>query len=110
VDRKEQSPEERMIEDELTVGVGEAFEELNEQQQTVIEYRFGLHGQPCLTLQETGERMGLSRERVRQIECQAKECIRKSLQRRTRFRPPSVRPVPTRSRARRQPEIRAAAS
>jgi len=91
VDRKERTPEERMLEHEMTMGVGDAFRQLNGQQRTVIEYRFGLNGQPCLTLQETGEQMGLSRERVRQIECQAKARIHRMMCKRNRFQPPPVR-------------------
>jgi len=85
------SQEQRMLDTELTGGVGELFEHLNEQQQTVISYRFGLGGGPSLTLQETGDRMGLSRERVRQIECQAKTRMRKLLEKRQRYTPPMRR-------------------
>ena len=74
-----------MLDAELTVGVGEIFQHLSPQQKTVIAHRFGLDGGPTLTLQETGDRMGLSRERVRQIECQAKERMRKSLHKKTRI-------------------------
>ena len=44
---------------------------LTEQERAVIRLRFGFHGLP-LVLREIGERMGISRERVRQIELQAK--------------------------------------
>ncbi len=81
VDDGRPSPESRILDHELTDGVGQVFRALNDQQQAVIAHRFGLHGEPPLTLQETGERMGLSRERVRQIECQAKERMRKAFQR-----------------------------
>lgn len=70
------TPEDRFLEREANDDVGEAFCQLNEQQKTVLSYRFGLAGPP-LTLQETGERMGVSRERVRQIEVQATERMRK---------------------------------
>jgi DNA-directed RNA polymerase sigma subunit (sigma70/sigma32) len=72
--------------------VGEAFSRLSEQQKTVIAYRFGLLGEPPMTLQETGERMGLSRERVRQIECQAKERLRKLFNQLRRVQAPAKRP------------------
>jgi RNA polymerase primary sigma factor len=88
------SCEQRMLDREMIDGVGEAFEHLSEQQKTVITYRFGLGGVPSLTLQETGNRMSLSRERVRQIECQAKERMRKVFQKRARVQAPAKAPLP----------------
>jgi len=44
----------------------------------VISMRFGLDGEDAKTLQEIGEDMGLSRERVRQIESKAKEKLRRN--------------------------------
>ncbi|HKQ61983.1 MAG TPA: RNA polymerase sigma factor RpoD/SigA [Candidatus Polarisedimenticolaceae bacterium] len=88
------TPEQRMIEAELNHGVGEAFVHLSAQQKTVITHRFGLAGEPPLTLQETGQRMGLSRERVRQIECQAKERLRRLIDRTRRVQAPSRPPQP----------------
>jgi RNA polymerase primary sigma factor len=71
------SPEDDEIAKQLTEGVGEAFLRLNDQERAVIAWRFGLAGEPPLTLQQTGERMDLSRERVRQIESRAKERLRR---------------------------------
>ncbi len=76
-DRERPTVEQGMLEREMVLGVADAFEYLNRQQRTVISYRFGLNGHETLTLQATGDQMGLSRERVRQIECQAKEKMRK---------------------------------
>ena len=78
------SAEQDLLEREMTRGVGEVFCHLNQQQKTVITHRFGLDGAAALTLQDTGMRMGLSRERVRQIEFQAKERRRRLFARRRR--------------------------
>lgn len=51
---------------------------LDEKEREVIRMRFGLAGDEPKTLQEIGESMGLSRERIRQIESRAKEKLRRS--------------------------------
>ena len=53
-------------------------EDLDEKEREVIRTRFGLDGEEPKTLQEIGESMGLSRERIRQIESRAKEKLRRS--------------------------------
>ena len=44
-----------------------ALNMLGERERLIIECTFGINGQPEMTLDEMGERMGLSRQRVRQI-------------------------------------------
>jgi len=51
---------------------------LDEKEREVMRMRFGLDGDDPKTLQEIGETMGLSRERIRQIESRAKEKLRRS--------------------------------
>jgi len=50
-----------------------ALTELTEQQRRVIELRFGLAGSEPVSLQTVGDELGLTRERVRQIERMALE-------------------------------------
>jgi len=91
MDREKLSVEQGMLDREMVDGVSEAFEYLNNQQRIVISYRFGLNRHETLTLQETGNRMGLSRERVRQIECQAKEKMRKVFAKMRTIKKPAVK-------------------
>lgn len=88
------SPEDDLIHRESNTLVGEAMAHLTEQERVVIAYRFGLAGGPPLTLKEIGEKMGISRERVRQIECQAKARLRKIFARKRTVKAPSKAPYP----------------
>ncbi len=44
---------------------------LNEREKSVIRLRYGLGDEPPMTLEEVGKRLGLSKERVRQLESRA---------------------------------------
>ena len=61
---------------EVQTGLRQALGMLNERERQVLELRFGLGGGDDLTLAEIGERLGLSRERVRQVEGQAIKKLR----------------------------------
>ncbi|MEM9208011.1 MAG: RNA polymerase sigma factor RpoS [Pseudomonadota bacterium] len=55
--------------------------ELGEKQREVIEWRFGLHGHRRLTLEEIGREIGVTRERVRQIQLDALKTLRRKMER-----------------------------
>lgn len=57
--------------------------ELPDKEQTVIVSRFGLDGDEARTLEEIGRQMGLTRERVRQIEMMALGRLRSTIERKT---------------------------
>ncbi len=55
--------------------------QLNDKQRHVVESRFGINGQDAATLEEVGENIGVTRERVRQIQVEALRRLRKILER-----------------------------
>jgi len=55
--------------------------QLTEKQRAVVERRFGLHGREISTLEEIGEELGVTRERVRQIQIEAIKRLRQILER-----------------------------
>ncbi len=55
------------------------LDDLPERERTVIRLRFGLGGEEALTLETIGKRLGLSRERVRQIEASGLKKLRSLL-------------------------------
>ncbi|MGE0485729.1 MAG: RNA polymerase sigma factor RpoS [Gammaproteobacteria bacterium] len=55
--------------------------QLNDKQRAVVERRFGLNGQEIATLEEVGSEIGVTRERVRQIQIEALKRLRKILER-----------------------------
>lgn len=55
--------------------------QLNDKQRQVVESRFGINGQEAATLEEVGESIGVTRERVRQIQVEALKRLRKILER-----------------------------
>jgi RNA polymerase nonessential primary-like sigma factor len=76
------SPEAQLASSEVEALVHEWLEQLNDKQRTVIERRFGLDGHEVGTLESLAERLGVTRERVRQIQLEALAQLRRVLQRR----------------------------
>jgi RNA polymerase primary sigma factor len=61
-------PEERLDDTLRSEALAGALALLDEREQTVIVHRFGLYGSEPTTLEEIGRSLGVSRERVRQLE------------------------------------------
>ncbi|MFW6358847.1 MAG: RNA polymerase sigma factor, RpoD/SigA family [Chroococcales cyanobacterium] len=71
------SPEDFAAQSSLQIDLEKLMAELTPQQREVLTLRFGLNdGQP-LTLSKIGSRLGISRERVRQLEREALSKLRK---------------------------------
>ncbi|MFW5823557.1 MAG: RNA polymerase sigma factor RpoS [Marinobacter sp.] len=56
------------------------IDQLSDKQQEVLARRFGLRGYPTCTLEEVGQEIGLTRERVRQIQVEALRRLREILE------------------------------
>ncbi len=66
---------------EIRLLVRQALIELDDRERHIISNRFGLLGAEELTLEQIGKSLRLSRERVRQLEREAKHKLRLSLSR-----------------------------
>jgi RNA polymerase primary sigma factor len=84
VDGRSVNPEDELIKHENQGLIRLALRNLTDQEQTVIINRFGLEGGRVFTLKEIGEKLGVSRERIRQIESQAKKRLKKVIARHQR--------------------------
>ena len=73
------SQEEKLYTDEVRGLVRQALGGLDDRERHIIRNRFGLFGGKELTLEEIGKTLNLSRERVRQLERDAKHKLRDSL-------------------------------
>ena len=70
------SPEKLLQSEDMQVQIGEWLNELNDKQREVVERRFGLRGREISTLEEVGADIGVTRERVRQIQVEALKRLR----------------------------------
>ncbi|WP_404369490.1 RNA polymerase sigma factor RpoS [Marinobacter sp.] len=60
--------------------IGNWLDQLSDKQQEVLSRRFGLRGYQTSTLEEVGQEIGLTRERVRQIQVEALRRLREILE------------------------------
>jgi RNA polymerase primary sigma factor len=72
--------DEMLLRESFSRALRDALSELPARERKVLELRFGLDDDQPKTLREIGEVMGLSRERVRQIESRALNKLRRSHQ------------------------------
>ncbi|MEE9603359.1 MAG: RNA polymerase sigma factor RpoD/SigA [Thermoguttaceae bacterium] len=80
MDDRLQSPDEALVESDNLHHVMTMLETMDAREATVLRLRFGLNGNEPRTLKEIGETLGLTRERVRQIETEALGKLAESLE------------------------------
>ena len=71
MDDRSRSPAQELLESDTMEQVRSMMQDLDEREFTVLKMRFGLQDTEPRTLKEIGELLGLTRERVRQIETEA---------------------------------------
>jgi RNA polymerase nonessential primary-like sigma factor len=76
------APESHIAAHEIEALVREWLSQLGEKQRTVIERRYGLAGQEPTTLEALAGELGITRERVRQVQLEALAQLRRILKRR----------------------------
>jgi len=78
-DDRIKTPEDELVEHDALKHVRQMLETMNAREATVLRLRFGLDDLEPKTLKEIGEELGLTRERVRQIETEALKQLANSL-------------------------------
>ena len=64
--------------DRMRSGVGSLIQSLSDREQLILRLRYGLGGEEEHTLEQIGQSLGLSRERVRQLEARALKKLRET--------------------------------
>jgi RNA polymerase primary sigma factor len=70
-DERTRTPDAEMVMSDDLVQVLQLLEKMDKREATILRMRFGLDAEEPKTLKEIGEALGLTRERVRQIESEA---------------------------------------
>ena len=84
---QEADPEQIAIQESFQESVQWAMQGLKEREKLVLKLRFGLEGEEPLTLQDAGVILGVTGNRVREIQAKAVRKLRRSLSSSTLLRP-----------------------
>jgi RNA polymerase primary sigma factor len=68
VDQRNGSPDEKLFDEGEQQVIKELLGQLDDRESTILKLRYGFDGKTQMTLKEVGEAIGLTRERVRQLE------------------------------------------
>lgn len=70
-------PQEELVRQELDRAIDSLLGALDARQQQILRLRYGMEDGICHSLEDIGKRLGISKERVRQIESQAMDKLQK---------------------------------
>ena len=73
-------PSDSIADEDIHVNIEDCLAQLSDKQREVVERRFGLHGYSVSTLEEVGAEIGVTRDRVRQIQMDALKKLKKILE------------------------------
>jgi RNA polymerase sigma factor, sigma-70 family len=79
-DENNLDPVELLQDDDMRAKIEQWLDELTDKQREVVERRFGLNGHDITTLEDVGQQIGVTRERVRQIQIEALKRLRKIME------------------------------
>ncbi|VAW86817.1 RNA polymerase sigma factor RpoS [hydrothermal vent metagenome] len=80
-DDRSQTPDASLQDEDIRNNIEHWLGLLNEKQREVLSRRFGLNGYDIFTLEEVGDELGVTRERVRQIQLEALKRLREIMSR-----------------------------
>lgn len=89
-DEKSQSPLEALVTKNIHQQLDDLFGVLDERERRIIEFRFGLTGDQPKTLEEVGTELGVTRERIRQLQNVALTKMRRALGKKEKPLPKAV--------------------
>ncbi len=79
-DENNMDPSDLLQDEDIRGNIDLWLSKLSDKQREVVERRFGLHGYDVSTLEEVGAEIGVTRERVRQIQIEALRRLREILE------------------------------
>ena len=79
-DQKNPTPEEHVFSQSDSEAIEKLLSRIDEREATILRLRYGLDDEEPMTLKQIGAKIGLTRERVRQLEREAVKKLREAIE------------------------------